>query len=447
MVTFNNALEKVCQCICLWEKKALLSQVTLIRDVYGKISLLMDNSVSVDEADEQGLAVILGQCAGAYFSGKIYWKKLSHKQKRREEREKIIVGIIEQERVEWKTEDNVLFYISERAIAKKAWIYQKEGLESVWPYEDAVSENGTKVVAFYSFKGGMGRTTALAGVALTLAGQGKKVLMVDTDIEAPGLATLFADEELIVRGVLDYLIEQGIDSGINISDYVLDVAESSLLDENMGELYLMPAGKVDGNYLQKLARIDYQDNREGYLRESLVVMLTAIRNYYKPDYILLDARAGFHDMGGVAITQLPHGVVLFGNDSRQSWDGLTQVLRTIAGGHTEDFPVMIVDSMCPKPTAPDYVLARERFVNKAYTVCMENYYDMGKGSPGKEAEGEVHFPELVPFDDQLLHGVELFSDGSQERKQRINAYKKLLTGESYQNITERIKNWFGDGQV
>ena len=74
-------------------------------------------------------------------------------------------------------------YLSERAIAKKAWVCRWQDSESVWPYEEA--ENGAKVITFYSFKGGMGRTTALAGVALCLVKQGKNVLMVDTDIEAP----------------------------------------------------------------------------------------------------------------------------------------------------------------------------------------------------------------------------------------------------------------------
>ena len=41
----------------------------------------------------------------------------------------------------------------------------------------------------------MGLTTTLASVALQLARKGKNVIMVDTDIEAPGLATLFLDEE------------------------------------------------------------------------------------------------------------------------------------------------------------------------------------------------------------------------------------------------------------
>lgn len=445
MITFNNVLDVALQSVCSWDKKNFLTEVTLIRDVYGKISFLMDNAESIADSDKENIENILNQNLGKYFTGKIYWKRLSSKQKRVQKREEIIVQLIEQECTEWIVTQGITFYIAERTIAKKAWIRKNAGMESVWTYEDAVLETGTKVVTFYSFKGGMGRTTALAGTALTLVNQGKNVMMVDTDIEAPGLASLFLDEEMIDRGVLDYLIEQGIGQGNNIVDYVLDITEPVLLNENAGQLYLMPAGKVDQHYLQKLARIDYQDNREGYLRKSLAGLLMDMKENYAVDYILIDARAGFHDMGGVTVAQIPHGVILFGNDSRQSWEGMTQVLRTIAEGHTEDFPVMLVGTMCPKPTASNFLSAKEHFINKAYTVCVENYYDAESGIPGIEAEGEIHFPEFISFNDELLQGIELYSDGSQERNQRVNAYKNILTGEDYKKITERMKSWFGEG--
>lgn len=444
MIEFNNIPDIAVHCVLQWEKKNILSEVTLIRDIYGKLSFLMDNIEPVSEPDKHGFISILNQNLGIYFSGKIYWKKLSHNKKNVQMREEIIVNLIEHERTEYTNIDGIAVYISERAIAKKAWIRKQESQASVWPYEDAVLENGTRVVTFYSFKGGMGRTTALAAVALLLVKQGKNVMMVDTDIEAPGLATLFFNEEMITRGVLDYLIEHGVNSEIHIADYVLDVTEPSLLDETSGQLYVMPAGKVDRNYLQKLARIDYQDNRSGYLKESLEKLLMDIKDNYTVDYILLDARAGFHDMGGIAVIQIPHGVVLFGNDSRQSWDGITQVLRTIAEGHTADFPVMLVDTMCPNPTAENYTSARDRFINKSYTVCIENYYDADIEMPGIEAEGEIHFPEFISFDSALLQGIELFSDGSQEKNQRVSAYKNILTGESYKKIMDRINSWFGE---
>ena len=48
-----------------------------------------------------------------------------------------------------------------------------------------------QIVTFYSFKGGTGRTMALANVAWILAANGKRVLVADWDLESPGLHRFF----------------------------------------------------------------------------------------------------------------------------------------------------------------------------------------------------------------------------------------------------------------
>jgi MinD-like ATPase involved in chromosome partitioning or flagellar assembly len=50
---------------------------------------------------------------------------------------------------------------------------------------------GGAIVTFYSYKGGVGRTMALANVAVQLSRKGSRVLMVDWDLEGPGLVNLF----------------------------------------------------------------------------------------------------------------------------------------------------------------------------------------------------------------------------------------------------------------
>src|SRR5262245_15866916 len=52
------------------------------------------------------------------------------------------------------------------------------------------------IVTFYSYKGGVGRSMALANIAVLLARRGLKVLTVDWDLEAPGLERYFADFEI-----------------------------------------------------------------------------------------------------------------------------------------------------------------------------------------------------------------------------------------------------------
>lgn len=442
MIGFDSTFDTAFQCIKSWSLRTKLDEVTFVRDVYGKIVFWMGNHDTVPEEETQLLAGYLRERMGAYFSGRIYWKKPERRGEK--ERLKPIGEEIEEKRREWKNEDGIQYYLLERPIAKKAWIYGAEREESVWPYEEAIQPSGVKVITFYSFKGGMGRTTALAGAALALAGEGKDVMMVDMDIEAPGLATLFVPEERIGKGVLDYMIESTVDPGVQIGDYVLDVTDPALLREDDGRVYLVPAGKVDQHYLQKLARIDYQDHRENALRESLSRLLTALRAHYQVDYILVDARASFHDMGGVAAVQLPHGVVLFGNDTRQSWDGMAQVLHTIGESHDADFPVMIVDTMCLPPTSPEYAAAKSHFIQRAYTACADNYYDEGNPEPGIDAVDVPHAAEFIPFNSELQRGVELISDGSQEQNDRVAAYREQLTGEAYRTITRRIKSWFGE---
>ena len=120
--------------------------------------------------------------------------------------------ILEIERLRSRRDNRqgISWFMLERAIAKKAWV-ERTGMErAVWPYEDALAKRNPKVVTFYSFKGGMGRTTALAAAALSLSKEGKNILAIDTDIEAPGLASLFFDETSMSWGTVDYLLEASV---------------------------------------------------------------------------------------------------------------------------------------------------------------------------------------------------------------------------------------------
>lgn len=65
------------------------------------------------------------------------------------------------------------------------------------------------IVTFYSFKGGVGRSTALGLVAGILASRNRRTVMVDFDLEAPGISVLFQNDIENINeeqyGVLDYL--------------------------------------------------------------------------------------------------------------------------------------------------------------------------------------------------------------------------------------------------
>src|SRR5215510_4858347 len=69
-----------------------------------------------------------------------------------------------------------------------------------------------RIITFYSYKGGTGRTMALANVAWILASNGLRVLVIDWDLEAPGLhrylSPFLEDKELTSSpGLIDFLVD------------------------------------------------------------------------------------------------------------------------------------------------------------------------------------------------------------------------------------------------
>ena len=109
-------------------------------------------------------------------------------------------------------------------------------------------------MTFYSFKGGVGRTTTLAACALLAAQAGESVVVVDLDLEAPGAGSLFGVDEP-PRGVLDLLVDHLATGKVELQDAVH--TPRGLPNELTKLLRVIPAGQLDLRYLEKLARLDF----------------------------------------------------------------------------------------------------------------------------------------------------------------------------------------------
>ena len=113
------------------------------------------------------------------------------------------------------------------------------------------------VVTFYSFKGGVGRSMALVNVAADLTRRGKRVMIVDFDLEAPGLDTFdITRSEKRKRGLLDFVCD------FRETDEVPDVREyvyQTQLDISDGQLWVMPAGLEDEEYHNRFRSVDWAD--------------------------------------------------------------------------------------------------------------------------------------------------------------------------------------------
>jgi len=447
-ISFDEVFGKVRECFqeesIITSLKPKLNSVTIIRDVYGKIRLFLEplDNISIDETEVNSLKNLLSNHLGKYYGQDIWLPEVT------KDGYKALINTIKAKRTSalWDDSSVPRWYVLERHIAKQSWTGMRIG-SPPWDNDAVINRYKPAIISFFSFKGGVGRTSSLVATALTLARNGYRVAIVDLDLEAPGLATIFSPDDSSNSGVIDYLLEKKIQG----NDWSLDtvsISGSDLLGDNGDTIHLFPAGTVDKNYLEKLARLDFQNLVDGELQDRMHDMLKELnRRVQNLDFILLDARAGFHDIGGLAITNLSHGVVIFGTQSRQSWAGLTHVIRHLAPSGSDDSPSLIlVHSMAPALK----IVGREReltqFRERAYSTFQENYYAENDDVPNSNDTEAPFYPVVVPYQDNLRGDIALFSRDStpeDEESDRLSSLVEIMTNSPYQSIAEKLCTAFG----
>ena len=187
------------------------------------------------------------------------------------------------------------------------------------------------IITFYSYKGGVGRTMALANIATLLASWQKKVLVIDWDLEAPGIENFFFPQDALSkiqsrRGLVELLTELGggKDPLREWESLVIDVPLRT------GErLSLLTAGARTPGYFESVRRLDvksFYDRKEGgYIIERL-------RSDWKArfDFVLVDSRTGITDIGGICTIQLPDILTLVFSTTHQSLYGAVSVANRAA---------------------------------------------------------------------------------------------------------------------
>lgn len=199
------------------------------------------------------------------------------------------------------------------------------------------------IYTFYSYKGGVGRSMALANVAELFYQAGLKVLMVDWDLEAPGLERFFpVDHEIFCTklGLMDMLLsyKQQMTEELNFSDknthqekkiLPFDKPNQFLFDiypniRSEGKLWLLSAGKRSNenfnqyaNHVRTFDWGDFYQNWEGEL------YFEWLRQQFEEiaDVVLIDSRTGVTEMGGVCTYQLADVLVMLCSASQQSLEG------------------------------------------------------------------------------------------------------------------------------
>ena len=180
-------------------------------------------------------------------------------------------------------------------------------------------------VVFYSIKGGVGRSTALAACAWALAESGQRVLVLDLDLESPGLSTsLLPASRQPAYGITDWLVEDLVNNG----DAILEQMHASLgTQQRGGELIVVPShGDNPGEYVSKLGRVwmpGFTPNGQRQTwSERLLRMIQQLEAKHQPTIVLIDSRAGIDEVASACVTDLGAKLIyLFALDSLQTWQG------------------------------------------------------------------------------------------------------------------------------
>ncbi len=248
----------------------------------------------------------------------------------------------------------------------------------------------TPIVCFFSFKGGVGRTSTAALTALALARTGKRVAVLDFDFEAPGLASLFsADDEDYeqTEGVLEFIQPRPANAPLlKLSDHYFKVQEQALT--GAGEVLVFPAARVEGaeaDYLNLLSRIHLALNTSRTARIEL--LLQSIEKELEPDIILVDSRTGFNDIAGFLLGRYASHAVLFFFGSRQNMFGLEATLPHLAA---QQIDFTLVHS--PVPSVPELAEeARHEFLSRSYDAFCEHIYSPNE-VPDIQDDTQPHSP-------------------------------------------------------
>ena len=420
MVTFDLVLPTVVSTVEGWDKLTSCAKCCVVRDLEGRVRLVLEPVQNID-VDPAPLEALLKSSLDGWFAGPIL--TTCQPRERRALAKELLQKAAPWTTAEWNDGAGTphqpaapgRWYLLERRLSKFDWLTNTPG-GAIWPLGTPAAP---AVVTFFSFKGGVGRTTLLTACAWQLARlHQKRVVAIDLDLEAPGLGLLLGAEGN--RGVLDFIVDELAVGGAELEPLpaqALGPTDAALVD-------VVPAGRLDLAYLEKLSRLDFTGGG-GFLQDGSPPIATALRallNKFRGkgyDFVLLDARAGMHDIAGLSLHGLAHVDVLVSRASEQAYRGLELTIEALARRRSAvDLMTLNVHSMVPAEQA-DATAEKARFRQRSYDMFKRHLYDdYGEDTdvPQEDDADEPHtpypisrHPKLETIESAAFAEEELFS--------------------------------------
>jgi tetratricopeptide (TPR) repeat protein len=293
-------------------------------------------------------------------------------------------------------------------------------------------------VTFYSYKGGVGRSLALSNVAYSLASRGKKVVLVDMDLEAPGLDEV---PELALRGAgskkgfveyADSYRRTGKCPGIKA--YVHRCKESP----GTGEIWLMPAGQLGPEYQHRLGLLTWTRLHPRRGTEPFIEGLKEGLRSLEPDYVLLDSRTGLADIAGLSTHRLADLIVLVFNLTRSCLEGSIQTYHSFTSEISQAKTVELVASPVP-PAIPGSTSITEQRLQQA-----EQSMPLGVAY-GRRINQIVYDPAMVLTEELPVRHPDRFP--AAERYETLRESIQRANPEEVFPVVEQAQLLWGQGQL
>lgn len=342
-------------------------------------------------------------------------------------------------------------FVNEKDVIDWGPRYRFDSLLKQKNASSAKGKSKAPVVTFYSYKGGMGRTTTMIAYAMSLAVNDndfkkKRVVIIDCDLEAPGYLNFFDLSEHNglqsgkKNGLVEFLSDAQLTSrpeDLDINDYIINVGDDNknhFAYNNLNNIWLIPAGNLNEGYSDLSGGSDRNDYLEGLAKinlssvNSLVkyfnILLDRINETIEPDIILLDSRTGFNDIFGTAALYLSSCVVGFFGFSRQTQPGLMNLLREYYK-QGNSFSLQLVFSILPE---------------KADDTWVENHRKEVQQYIGYVGTEDKDYPSFL-----YLHRNSLLEKIGTGDELSDSAFVELVKGKKFKDYTilfEKISNQF-----
>ena len=374
------------------EISANIGELYLVRDLFGKVRLSVSDSTA--EVAQDGLkrfAKDLHRALGV----------------RGYPPEDAVVSV----------DQTLLAPLRETAQVIRPQVYWVERLltgSNWWTVTDPSTSGNTRRFTLYSVKGGVGRSTTTAVLAWHLARKGERVLVIDLDLESPGLSSaMLGTRERPEFGITDWFVEDLIGQGDRVVDSM--IAAPPWAHDFEGEVHIAPAhGREPGEYLAKLGRV-YMDTPEPWTTR-LERLLKCLEARCDASIVLLESRSGLHDIAAATVTDLNAEVLLFATDSASTWDDYDILFR-----HWQEHELatrirerlLMVSALTPEIDTGRYL---DGFMERSWNLFREHLYDETDANDDPVAdrfsfdlyeEHAPHNPLCITWSRGLAAGVSL----------------------------------------